>query len=142
MFIMSLGADIRIGDVFIVDFVGDGSVQSGRRPAVVFQNNKGNAHSPNVVVFPMTSKIKKRSLPTHVFVGASESGLSRNSVVLCENPVCIPKSMLGRYVTTLPESALSRLAAANLLASGAVAFLRQEDLHILRDRAAVLNGVA
>ena len=38
-----------IGDVYLMKFDGTGSEQSGWRPGVVFQNNVGNSHSPNII---------------------------------------------------------------------------------------------
>lgn len=48
---------MHIGDVYMTRFVGTDSEQNGWRPAVVFQNNKGNAYSPNVIMLPMTSSL-------------------------------------------------------------------------------------
>lgn len=45
----------RIGDVYMVQFDGTGSVQRGFRPAVVFSNDIGNKYSPNVVALPLSS---------------------------------------------------------------------------------------
>ena len=84
----------RIGEVYLVKFEGDGTEQRGFRPALVIQNNIGNLHSPNVIVLPLTSQLKKVFQPTHVFLPAMETGLSRDSLVLCENPKCICKEKL------------------------------------------------
>lgn len=117
----------RIGDVYSVYFDGDGSVQQGWRPAVVYQNNVGNLRSPNVVVLPLTSSIKKVEMPTHVFVSAS-CGLRCDSMVICENPHCISKSRLGGFITSLPESVMREVAKSSLLASSAVSYLSLNDL--------------
>ncbi|MBE5774500.1 MAG: type II toxin-antitoxin system PemK/MazF family toxin [Clostridiales bacterium] len=116
----------KIGDVFFLQSQGSGNVQSGWRPSVVFQNNTGNAHSPNLVVLPLTTRLKKREMPTHVFIPASGSGLARDSAVLCENPVCIPKGRLGRYLTHLPDAYMGQIARAHLLATSAIALLDLE----------------
>ena len=62
------------GQVLWVDLpdVESGSVQKGRRPVVVISNNKGNQFSPVILVAPLTSR-KKKHLPTHVDVFASET---------------------------------------------------------------------
>lgn len=79
------------GDIFWINF-GDsfGCEQRGVRPALVVQNNKGNAFAPTVLVCPITSKNKK-NLPTHISIG-QESGLSRESVVLFEQVTCVDKT--------------------------------------------------
>lgn len=113
----------QIGDVYLMKFGGSGSEQSGWRPGVVFQNNVGNAHSPNIIALPLTSSIKKTNQPTHVIVKAADSGLRRDSMVLCENPERMSKERLGQYLTTLSEEYMKQVAEANLLATGAIAYL-------------------
>ncbi len=130
-----------IGEVYMVKFDGVGSVQQGVRPALVFQNNVGNRYSPNVVVLPITSSHKKTNQPTHVLVSAKESGLRMDSMVLCENPQCISKEQLGDYMTTLPEKYMRKVAAASLLATGAIAYLEVSMLTNLLEKATKLNAV-
>lgn len=130
-----------IGEVYMVRFDGAGSVQSGYRPAVVFQNNVGNRYSPNVVVLPITSARKKTSQPTHVLVDAAGSGLRMDSMVLCENPQCVSKEQLGDYMTTLPEEYMKQVAAASLLANSAISYLDISMLAVLLEKATKLNAV-
>lgn len=131
--------EIRIGDVYMVEFTGVGCEQHGVRPAVIFQNNTGNKFSPNVIALPMTSVMKKKSQPTHVFISAAESGLLRDSIVLCENPERVSKCRLGAYVTTLTADQMKAIAVASLLAMGAISFLDDRVLFDVRQRAQVLN---
>lgn len=119
---------MRIGEVYMMKFEGTGSEQNKWRPGVVFQNSMGNAHSPNVIALPLTSSLKKLSQPTHVLVMAKNSGLKFDSVVLCENPVTMSKSKIGKYLTTLPEEYMKQIAVANLIATAAISFLSIEDL--------------
>ena len=62
--------EIHKGDIVIAD-LGEtiGSEQSGIRPVIVIQNDVGNKFSPTVIVAPLTSKIKKQTMPTHVEIG-------------------------------------------------------------------------
>lgn len=129
----------KIGDVYLLQFQGDGSVQSGRRPGVVFQNNTGNAHSPNLVVLPLTTSLKKLGMPTHVLLPASDTGLIKDSVALCENPVCVPKDSLGRYLTHLPDAYMGQIARAHLLATSAISFLDLESIADIWRQANRLN---
>lgn len=46
------------------------SVQEGCRPAFIVSNDMGNQHSDTLTIIPLTSKRKKRYLPTHVTVSA------------------------------------------------------------------------
>lgn len=132
----------RIGDVYLMQFTGTGSEQTGWRPGVVFQNNVGNQHSPNIIALPMTTSLKKMSQPTHVLIRASRNGLRRDSLVLCENPERLSKERIGMYLTSLSRDEMSNVAAANLLATSAIAYLDAERLEQLRDAAVMLNGMA
>lgn len=139
---MNVNRTPRIGEVYMVTLEGSDSEQSGIRPAVVFQNNIGNRYSPNVIVLPLTSKCKKRTQPTHVFLPADDTGLRMDSMVLCENPVCISKQKLKAYMTTLPQKYMAQVAMASILASSAICYLSQDNLVCLWRRASEMNAAA
>lgn len=121
-------------------FGGTGSEQSGWRPGLVFQNNTGNLYSPNIIALPLTTAMKKLGQPTHVFLPSSETGLKRDSIVLCENPERMSKERIGQYITTLDSVFLSKVAEAYLLASCAIALLNPGALLELQKRAVILNA--
>ena len=132
----------RIGDVYFMRFGGDGSEQNGWRPGLVFQNNTGNLYSPNLIALPMTSSMKKMGQPTHVVLPAAETGLPKDSMVLCENPERMSKEKLGRFITTLPECYMAEIAKASLLASSAIAYLEPEHLIQIWRQARSLNAAS
>lgn len=129
----------RIGDIYLMHFSGSGSEQSGWRPGLVFQNNVGNEHSPNIIALPLTTAIKKRMQPTHVLIEAEGTGLKSNSMVLCENPERMSKSKLGQYITTLSDEYMAKIAAANLLSSSAISYIDPDVLLSLWQQAISLN---
>lgn len=87
--------DIKWGDVVFVDFTDNSrdSEQSGIRPAIIIQNDKGNEHSPTTIVASITSQ-EKRYLPTHVIVKPYQSGLNKVSTILMEQVRTIDKSRI------------------------------------------------
>lgn len=131
----------QIGEIYLVRFNGSGSEQKGLRPGLVFQNNVGNQYSPNIIVLPLTSAIKKSNQPTHVLI-PKEVGLRMDSMVLCENPERMSKEKLGDYLATLPEEYMSQIAVASLLASAAIAFIEPDLLMSVWQKAIALNIVA
>lgn len=137
---MNANKQPQIGDVYLMRFSGSGSEQSGWRPGIVFQNNLGNAYSPNIIALPLTSQIKKASQPTHVVLPASETGLRRDSMVLCENPERMSKDRLGDYLTAIPSKYMAEIAAANILASAAIAYIDPDILLSLWQKAISLNA--
>ncbi|SEV99669.1 type II toxin-antitoxin system PemK/MazF family toxin [[Clostridium] fimetarium] len=85
---------LRRGNIVWVDFgiYANRSKQGGIRPACIVSNNKCNEHSPVVTVVPITSKSKKKGLPTHIDVDKKDaSGLIRDSVALTEQIQSIDK---------------------------------------------------
>lgn len=133
----------QIGDIYLMHFGGSGNEQRGWRPGLVFQNNLGNQHSPNIIALPLTSSIKKSKLPTHVFVPSNDAtGLAKDSIVLCENPERMSKERLGNYLTTLPSEYMSKVAVANLLASSAISFVDPDILLSVWQKALALNAIA
>lgn len=130
----------RIGDIFYANLSGAvGSEQRGRRPCLIFSNNKGNLYSPNLIVLPLTSALKKLSLPTHVLLLARETGLPVDSMVLAEQPACISKERLGSYITTLSPERLRDVAVAHLLSTSAIAYVEPEQLERIRAEAIRYN---
>lgn len=124
----------------MIAFAGSESEQNGYRPALVIQNNTGNTYSPNIIVLPITSQIKKSSQPTHVVLSSKNSGLRKDSMVLCENPECISKSKLGKYITTLSNEYMKNIAEAYILATSVISFLPPEAFKSVWRKASALNA--
>lgn len=133
--------NLIIGDVYLMEFDGVGSEQSGIRPGVVFQNNVGNAHSPNVIALPLTTSMKRRGLPTHVVLSAKKYGLPYDSMVLCENPQRMSRQKIIKKITRLDDDAMRAIAMASALASASIGFLSYDELMSTWKRAKKLNGI-
>lgn len=90
--------DIRRYDIWLADIPKqeNSHVQCGRRPIVIVSNEKANRFGPIVSVVPLTSKLDKKSLPTHVFL--SEPDLREDSIALCEHVNTVDKRCLIRYL--------------------------------------------
>ncbi len=131
----------QIGDVYLMNFGGQGNEQKGWRPGLVFQNNLGNQHSPNIIALPLTSSLKKAGQPTHVVIPANGTGLVKDSMVLCENPERMSKERLGNYLTTIPDDYMAKVAVANLLATSAISFIEPDILLSVWQKAITLNAV-
>lgn len=96
---------ITRGDVCLISFTdGADSVQRGCRPAVVIGNDIGNKHSPILLVTPITSKMNKSKMPTHVMIPEGEAGLIRDSMVLAEQIHTVSKSQVQRKIGSLSNA--------------------------------------
>lgn len=96
------------GDVVIMDMpiVVGSCVQGGSRPWLIVQNNIGNTHSTTTIVCPITAKMKRLDLPTHVPF-AWEKLLP--GVVMCEQLRVVDVGKDWEYVTTLPAQIMEHV---------------------------------
>lgn len=102
---------IRRGDVYDADLSPVvGSEQGGVRPVVVVQNDKGNRYSKTIIVAPISKKMSKPPIPTHVIF--SDDSLSYVSMILCEQLRTIDKKRLGQWICTLDEKTLEKINRA------------------------------
>lgn len=102
---------IEIGDIVWVNFEGKGHIQSGARPAIVIQNNKGNIFSPTIQVVPLTSKLNKAKLPTHTIIENNEkTGLRKRSVAQCEGVRLIMKVDIIGKLGKVDDETMKRVA--------------------------------
>lgn len=111
--------EIIRGDIYIADLDPVmGSEQGGVRPVLIVQNNRGNRFSPTVICAAMTSRLGKNDLPTHVWIAARESGLQRDSLVLCEQIRTLEKRRLRTKAGHIQGLSLRRVNAALAAAMG------------------------
>ncbi len=80
------------------------SVQAGCRPVFVVSNDTGNHHATTIVVLPMTTRLKRSELPTHVELcqgDLTKADLNRplaDSMILAEQITTISKAALRNYI--------------------------------------------
>lgn len=97
------------GNIFIADLDPTvGSEQYGRRPVVILSNDLGNKYSPTILIAPVTKVIKKKSLPTHIFVDDNKY-LKRESIILLEQIRTIDKSRLIAYKGKVDDKTLNKI---------------------------------
>jgi mRNA interferase MazF len=90
-----------------------GSEQGGKRPVLIVSRNAINVNAPIVIVVPLTGRENKRRLyPTHVELTASEAGLTKDSVVLCEQVRAISKDRLTKRAGQVSSQKMSAVDAA------------------------------
>ena len=108
---------ISRGDIYLTDLSPTrGSEQAGVRPVLVIQNNKGNKHSPTVIIAAITSR-KKNYLPTHVAL-SNVSGLGKGSMVLLEQLRTFDKQRLGVFIGKLSKREMKNIDNALAISVG------------------------
>lgn len=102
---------VRRGDVYYADLSPVvGSEQGGVRPVVVVQNDKGNKYSKTIIIAPISKKMSKPPIPTHVIF--SDASLSYVSMILCEQLRTIDKKRLGQWICTLDDKTIDKIDQA------------------------------
>lgn len=103
--------NIKRGEVYTCTLPKDpGSVQAGTRPVVIVQNDIGNYFSPTTLVAPLTSKLDKHKLPTHMFLSCKQHPkLTKDSLVLLEQIKTVDKSLLRQKMFELTEEEMAEL---------------------------------
>lgn len=92
-----------------------GSEQGGVRPCVIVQNNTGNLHSSTTIIVPLTTKIYKPKIPTHV---AIRKNIPCPSIILCEQIRTIDKGRLFDKIGTVPRNLRPKLDEALAISLG------------------------
>lgn len=104
---------IKRGDIFYADLAqGQGSEQGGIRPVIIVQNDIGNKFSPTTIVAPITSKLNKAKLPTHIEIKAKQFGLEKDSVMLMEQIRTIDKVRLREFLGSVDEYIIDKIDIA------------------------------
>ena len=103
----------RRGDVFMAELRAEpGSVEHGRRPVVILQNNIGNLYAPTLIVAPITSKAgKKPSQPTHYYAERIH-GLELPGMVLLEQIKTIDKRRVKKYLGRMTRQQMDEIGEA------------------------------
>ena len=98
-------SNIKRMEIYMADLpLSSGSVQMGKRPVLIVQNDVGNMKSPTVVVVPLTTADKKWQI-VHVEIPTS-TGLPKESIALCEQIMTVSKNCLGRKIGVIEDAKL------------------------------------
>ena len=87
-----------------------GSEQGGYGPVLILQNNKGNKYSTTVIVAPISSRMTKNDLPTHVII--EPIFLEKKSVILLEQIRTIDKKRIDERLGCLSSDTMEKVNIA------------------------------
>lgn len=107
------------GEIYYADLSpAFGSEQGGLRPVLIVQNNVGNRHAPTTIIAPLTSRLTKKPLPTHVEFSCEH--LSQDSVALLEQIRTIDKSRLKQRMGWVSSEVMEQVNKAMMISLGLV----------------------
>lgn len=109
-----MAVEIFRGDIVRVRLDPTEGVEIGKsRPCLVIQNDLGNQASPSTIVAPVTDGTHKQKVyPFQVSVPANEGGLSKDSVILCEQIRTIDKRRIFERLGSLSPSRMREVDLA------------------------------
>jgi mRNA interferase MazF len=104
----------RRGEIWDVNWSpGRGAEQQGTRPALIIQNDRGNASPSYPLTIVASMSRTERELPLHVRIAASpENGLVYDTDVKCEQLLTIEKNRLLRRRGTISDEEMHRVDTA------------------------------
>ena len=101
---------MKRGDVYLADLDPvKGTEQAGRRPVLIFEDDRLIPVTLPVVVIPFTKNVRMQKLPSCVFVPKGEGGLREDSVAICHQIRALDKEGLVSYLGTLPETRIREI---------------------------------
>ena len=75
---------LKRGEVWLANLdPTQGSEQAGTRPVIIFQNDIVSQFSTTIVTIPLTTNMRRASLPICVMIKRGDGGLLQDSVALC-----------------------------------------------------------
>ena len=112
---------IRRGEIWLADLNPTrGSEQAGVRPVLIFQHELVSRFSTTFLAIPLTTNLRRASLPTCVRTSRGEGGLASDSVALCHQLRVLDKTRLQRRLGMVSQETLSTIESIVLFTLGII----------------------
>lgn len=86
-----------------------GSEQSGIRPVIIFQENTISQFTTTIITIPLTTNLRRSSLPSCLLIRHDEGGLKQDSVALCHQLRVLDKTRLCQKLGKLSPDIINHL---------------------------------
>lgn len=114
-----MSMELNRGEVWLANLnPTQGSEQAGIRPIIVFQDDIVSRFSTTTIAIPLTTNLRRASLPVCVLIKQGDGGLAKDSVALCFQLRAIDKSRLIRRLGRLSNRTISELEEVVLITLG------------------------
>ena len=112
---------VRRGEIWLADLNPiRGSEQAGVRPVLIFQNDLVSKFSTTALTIPLTTNLRRASLPTCVQISKGDGGLASDSVALCHQLRVLDRMRLQRKLGSVRQSTLLTIESVVLFTLGIV----------------------
>lgn len=95
-----------------------GSEQAGTRPVLVVQNNAVNRFTTTVLTVPLTTNLRRATLPCCVPIAQGDGGLPADSVALCHQLRVLDTTRLQSKLGTVSDAAMTAVEGCILFTVG------------------------
>jgi len=95
-----------------------GSEQAGIRPVIIFQNDLINKFTTTVLTIPLTTNLRRATLPSCVFISKDKCGLIEDSVALCHQLRVLDKTRLQNKIGEINQKIISEIESKMLFTMG------------------------
>lgn len=110
---------IERGEIWIASLnPTQGSEQAGIRPVIIFQENTISQFTTTIITIPLTTNLKRSSLPSCLLIPKDEGGLNQDSIALCHQLRVLDKTHLGRKLGKLSPTIINELESTVLFTLG------------------------
>jgi len=101
---------IKRGDIWLAELNPTrGSEQAGVRPVVILQNELINPFTTTVLAIPLTTNLRRASLPSGIQISKGEGGLASDSVALCHQLRVLDKTRLQRQLGSITPQTITAI---------------------------------
>jgi mRNA interferase MazF len=101
---------VKRGEIWLADLNPTrGSEQAGTRPVLIFQNNLINKYTTTILAIPLTTNLRRASLPSCVQISKGEGGLASDSVALCHQLRVLDKTRLMRKLGAVSQKTITAI---------------------------------
>ena len=112
---------VKRGEIWLADLNPTrGSEQAGVRPVLIFQNEVLSKFTVTVLAIPLTTNLRRASLPSCVKISKGEGGLTSDSVALCHQLRVLDKTRLRRKLGVVSQETLAAVERCVLFTMGIV----------------------
>lgn len=111
--------ELHRGMIVFCHLSNNGSIQSGTRPIILVGNEKSLKYSSVFTAIPLTSRMTKKPLPTHVLLTPENTPcLLKTSIALGEQILSVNKSDIERVIGTVSDEIMQEVNKAMMIQLG------------------------
>src|SRR5262245_31431991 len=112
---------VRRGEIWLANLNPiRGSEQAGTRPVLIFQNDKINRFTTTFLSIPLTTNLRRATLPSCLPIPQCEGGLTHDSVALCSQLRLLAAARWLKTLVDVKDETLTAVETIVMFTSGIV----------------------